>query len=276
MVSKNDINLIFEEVLDNKIRKCSTNKIPSNSNSFGVRFNKKVRKALDDFADETCGENPRGTEKLHLINENGEVVYTRNGNKTSVSCPNYKKMYKLVSENGQLHNEHNHPIAKGDIEDSTKYIPTMLSVEDARTLLETGYVENGRFESVLGDKWDYYYKSITAESPNGSRITLIKNNDFNSANENDYMNTYHKLDTAWQKYCREFKSSKTRYVSYLDTDYKGWFREMYHLEGKSHDECIDAIDRQVVKDLGKFEDNIQDIREDFNKCNVELSIEWRQ
>ena len=272
MVSKKDINLVFDELVDNRIEKC-TNKIPSNNNSFGVRFNKKVRKALDDFANETCGEKPRGTEKLHLINENGEVVYTKNGKKTSVPY-NHKKMNKLVSENGLLHMEHNHPIVKGEIADSTKYVPTMLSEGDAYQLLEKGYVENGRFESMIDSNWDYFFKSITAESPNGSRITLIKNNDFNVDNEDDYMNAYHRLDNEWQGYCQSFKSSKSQYVAYLNSD-TGWFREMYHLEGKSYDECIDAIDKQVIKDIGRFEDNIQNIREDFNKCNVELSIEWR-
>lgn len=276
MVSKEDILLVLNDAIYPISVKCSNNSIPSSNSSFGVRFNKKVRKALDTFRDETCGDKPLTKERINVINNEGEVVYKKNGKSTSVPY-NHDKVLKQRESQGILHMTHNHPLLKNE-DKPHDIIPTMLSEADARQLLWTVHLGENKGRFGVENSFDFVYKSVTAESPNGSRITLMANNKFTHENEEDYINTYHKLEWAWQNYCQSFKDKKQELISYYNTDISagGWFSRKYHLEGKSEDECINIINHAVQDEIGTFEESVKDIRSDFNKCNVELSIEWQK
>ena len=274
MVSQEVILETIENIASSKLSngfdlKCSRNKIKGTG--IGIGFNKEVRKALDDFRTETCGDTPFKTEKLCVINNNGEVVYTKNGTSNQVK-DNEDKIYKLREKYGMLHATHNHPSTEND---TLPYgiIPTMLSEADAKQLLRVRAFDDGRFTPL---KFDYFYKSITAESPNGSRVTLMKNNDFNPSNEEDYMIAYNHLNTLWNDYSQKFITTKGQFVAYYRSEGSdGWFSEKYGLKGKSEKECIEIIDNAVQKEIGSFEDELIPIRQEFNKCNIELSVEWK-
>lgn len=261
------------QVIDDNVNKCSDNKIPSSPNSWGVRLGEDVRKAIELFEDETCGDKPLSKEKICLVNDDGEVVYSKYGNSHSVSY-NEDRVYKVRNENGMLHNIHNHPNVKGE-DLPTGIIPTMLSRADVYRLTDSRAFDNGRFG--YNNWFDYIFKSITATSPNGSRITLMKNDNFTPSDEEAMLNTYDKMEVLWQNYCNNFHTEKQHQLSYFSSETDdGWFHQKYNLKGKSYDECIDIIDKIVVKEIGSFEDELKPIRKEFNDCNCELSIEWRK
>ena len=89
-----------------------------------------MHNTLNTFARDTVN---RKTEKGVLIDEDGKIIYSKNGGKHSVT---YSVDFRgLYEEHGEFHMEHNHPSVSKDFP-----FPECLSVDDMNNL----YLDCGR------------------------------------------------------------------------------------------------------------------------------------
>ena len=135
---------IIVKSIDDAILKCSSD---------GTTFPKEVSKELDNFI-KTYG-NLEDHEELSLYDNKGNLLTHEVGEAHGVGVD----LDQYDNFEG-MHVFHNHPTL------FTDNLPTYLSVADMKTLLRSNYEGNNLL------------KSVTAVSPNGSRMTLIKTNDF--------------------------------------------------------------------------------------------------
>lgn len=249
MVSKH----VISKSLSDAIVKCSRNKIKGGG-GIHVFINGKVRNGLDAFREETCGDRVRKTEKVVLLNNDGEQVYS-NSDKLDNQCSiDIKKVKKFYDKYGELHITHNHPNGKNSL------LPVCLSKNDTEIITDYMF---GEVDSEGNVPFYYYYKSITAESPNGSRMTLIRKDE---SFRDDFSKTFYKacdmLDDAYKDYTHKYISKS----NYLQRDWGA-----YEFKDKGLREQVHNI---VTKEIGFFEDYLVDVRKEFNKTGMDLVLEW--
>ena len=143
--------------------------------SQGLNLNNSVKKVFDKFHNETCGKKIRKTEKGFLTDNEGNILYEPKGNKKEVNV-DWSKVQDLYEEYGDLHFTHNHP------RDGVKYVAECLSGGDIDCLFMTyrpyGKRPDGSEGYLVGEEGVYYTKSISCESANGSRMTLVRGDNY--------------------------------------------------------------------------------------------------
>lgn len=135
---------IIIKSIDNAIIKCSSD---------GTTFSKEVSEQLEIFQ-QRYGD-LTDHEELSLYDKNGNLLTHEVGEAHGVGVNLWE-----YGDNEDLHVFHNHPTL------FTDSVPTFLSVPDMKSMMRNN-LEGGRL-----------LRSVTAVSPNGSRMTLIKTNDF--------------------------------------------------------------------------------------------------
>lgn len=144
-----------------------------------------IKSSLDKFANEYRNKK---VEYGRILSPKGfELKTLTNNKKKYVEIPN--SVLKGLDDFGysNLHFDHNHP--------ENLDFPTYLSYEDTALLL------------LKTKKGEYFFRSVSAETPNGWRMTIIKNNNFTEANEQDLMFKTLKTHRTCQKYHKLYNNS---------------------------------------------------------------------
>ena len=250
MVKLEDIESIINELMDKNFKeKCSRNKIGGTGLRIGV--NSKVRKALDDFRMETCVNRVKKKEKAILITNDGKRVASFNGDTHSVMIDN-EKAWDLYHKYGELHMTYNHPSGKDS------FLPTCLSENDCKQLSLNHHIsfENGS-ESL--------YKSITAEAPNGTRMTLIRKDE----------QMYYQQPNNTVKFDEAVKSLSSDYKDYLLRYESEFIRQSGSFSGT--DMMTMGAKKQyhenVIKEIGSPVEIFINARKKFNEIGLDLILE---
>ena len=207
----------------------------------------KVRNNLNRFA-----------RKYNQLDHEEASIYNADGKEIKHLTQNESDQVDLNKITEQLDNEgvtgchidHNHPILHyADV------IPSPLSIPDMDML---------RIKNKNGD---YIYQSISCESKNGYRMTLIKNKNFNEQDEKLFQ-----IETS------HFNESCNDYYEAFRKHSKDWSHahaKEYHEKGYTLEEFRKESIKQTISELGTFEDFIFHERgydKAFKNCNCKLRI----
>ena len=229
-----------------------------------ITGNTRLMNTLAKFRKETCNpKKPRKTEKAIIINNNGETVIDKKGDKNSVTW-NSNEILKAFTENNELHIEHNHPLYENP------KLPVFLSGDDIiRIRDKIGQYKNGIYTG------DYVFKSITCEGANGTRMTLIRGDNYK-----DTDNT--KLQEIIADYQKELITEYTKHDT-TNTEYT-ITRKFYEIRDKyfqEHPDIQTITDEQVTKFYQQAENQIyknfnpypifQKYKKQFRKINLNLT-----
>lgn len=246
-----DKNIIIKGI-DDAIFKCSQR----------LTLNKNIMSVLDNFQKETIN---RKTEKGILINDKGEIIYSKNGGKHEVNIWKNLDIRRLYEEHGAFHIEHNHPSITKDFE-----YCECLSDNDMLNVLSTVNQADGR-----GGLWEEYcVKSITAEGTNGSRMTLVRGDNFSEDDRKLFREARLELSKAHDDYVHnQFGKLERKILDDLVEESR---------EKIGSDETLKIIDKlykdaskQAIKELGFFEksDIFKNIQKKFSDANCKLIVE---
>ncbi len=259
---------IIIKSIENAIVKCSQR----------YRLNKNVVNALDKFHKETCsGKKIRKTEKGIALTEDGEIVYTNNGGKSSVKW-DMGKIEELYHQYGELHINHNHPNhGSGPVANSFSYQDMeFMFYEGARQ--QYGVREDGT-EGILGGDI-YFFKSISTESPNGSRMTLVRGDNFKDDDKSEALSLASDLESYTLNYRDDFLqacfkiSAEHPYDTVIE---KNPNDDIQTVNAKFY-QYVDYVHNEALKEIGTYEKNqrFKDIQKGFSNINCKLTYTFPQ
>ena len=211
-------------------------------------LNSNVLKEVNKFRDEYGSES---FEVCVLIDKKGNRISKETGVKEHVQVPMDEAIEEDAKGNTDLHLDHNHPSGKHEI-------PTCLSTADMKILLDKS-PQTG----------NYLFKSITAEAPNGSRMTLIRKKDFEGKTNqiNGFKDTISDLVDEYRNLLDKtgFESSQKWIKKYRNDYYSS------HPKMPSFEQSRDAWKEYRKGLINDFIKNNQ-IKEKFNKYGFQLII----
>ena len=217
-----------------------------------LRLYESLLPSFNKFHKQTCGEKPRKTEKGLICDNNGNEIFSKTGSKHQISIPS-NTIDNLYEKYGELNLTHNHPSIGKPITES-------LSASDVQFLLQE------RQEYHEGVKGDYYFpiKSISCESPNGMRMTLVRGDKFQYENMNKAVALGAKLQKAHEEYIE--KAAEVRSPIYKDL-------KPEDLNGEN---VYDYATKQTLKQIGRFEDTkeFKQIQEEFRNFDCKLAVSY--
>ena len=221
--------------------------------SQGFRLNKSVVAAFDRFHDETCNpDNPRKTEKAIVTDKDGNILYSKNGGQHSVNIDS-REIENLHKEYSELHMTHNHPRVM---------VQESLSSADVRMLFE---------QSLDGE---YTYKSISCESPNGTRMTLVRGDGFKSEN----LTSANILGADLQEFSNQYESEFYNSVRRLQQEhpYENRSGESMVDAGKRYYEYVDYLQNLALKEIGVCEKHprFKELQEKFRDIDCKLTYTY--
>lgn len=243
MINEEIITTIFDEVIYKQYRwKCGKG-----------GFNKQVLSTFNNFREES---KKYTNEKALFVTNKGEIVWSKIGDKNSVTLDNYEGWLQ-GEKHGLIHIEHNHPTIKG-----LEYFPSILSSDDIRKMITSA---NSR----------YLYRSITAEYPNGTRMSISKTRDFGNKHDWD-------KDDRIEELCKQYDGVVTEYVfMYKDkmVEYTGLSKEdlvarIGSDESWGNEEYRRNICKKVTGDIGSLQNYLESrgIVDDFLKEGLVLNV----
>lgn len=247
MVDKKTINEIINKAI---IVKCSD----------GWNLSTKVRSTFNQFAKDTRSLTH---EELIMCDKQGNVVFSKKGDNHSVGISD-EEDNMLWSNYRDLDVDHNHPTVIG------KDVTTCLSWEDMENPITVGTgkkIGEHEYEDV------YLCKSVTAEAPNGSRMSLVRNYNFNLLSDGDnYENARGELVKANSQYKNKFTDAVLDYCINHVIEFKEKHPDAHVRESDFRDEAEDY----VIKELGKFEEtsDFKRVQKLFKDANCNLTVEW--
>lgn len=238
-----------------------------------VTLPKGVVKSFNQFHNETCGDNILERERLICCDEKGNIFKTVESEKNDdykVRIP-WGEICNFQDENGgDIYLTHNHPPYT-----TTRPYVEFLSNADIGLLFKVYKKDDGFIISKDGlsmfddpNEWNYGIRGISAESPNGARITLIRGDDFNYENQDKVL---------------ELTREVTRYAynqneAYYDRDYE--FRlshdDDFMNTFPSYEDYEKYVANETIKDMGLFEksDKMKEYQEKYRKLGMKLTIEF--
>lgn len=247
MVDKKTITEIINKAI---IVKCSD----------GWNLSTKVRSTFNQFAKDTRSLTH---EELIMCDKQGNIVFSKKGDNHSVNISDDEDK-ELWSNYQDLDVDHNHPTVTG------KDVTTCLSWEDMENPIKYN----------LGDKIGehdyeevYLVKSVTAEAPNNSRMTLIRNHQFNiTENGESYQKAREELVKVNSQYKNKFTDAVLDYCINHVIEFKEKHPDAHVRESDFRDEAEDY----VIKQLGKFEEtnDFKRVQKLFKDANCNLTVEW--
>ena len=231
-----------------------------------LRLNPKVIPDFNRFHEETCGKKIRKTEKgIFCDNEGNRIYFTRNGRRVDGINGTSKRvsidmgeLYLYYREHGEMHLTHNHPRESGFPSDC-------LSVNDIKTLLSS---------YDMGGLWDetptlgYPIKSMSCESPNGQRMTLVRGDKFKHENYDRAIEIGGELKGAWDQYIKKYRDSKWEHFQIIEQNGKP--------EGIPEGGIHDFIVKNALKDVGFFEKSpeFKKIQKQFREIDCKLMVSY--
>ena len=250
MVNKNIIKKIIHEAYT----KCSNNHIPSNSYSWGARLPLKVKQAIQQFKQKYCTLGKQSKiEHLEIYDDQGNTVYDKDGDNESVEWSILITSDIRKDTDKELNMVHNHP-------NGFFGIPVCFSKADINSFLQKSTI----------DKDQFLFKTSSVVSANGSRMTITKNNKFTDDNIQNCNTTYDKLSMVYEKYLSDVHKTLMKIkTNTIDTD------NIPNNNNLTESQNIELfLMHQAIEEVGTFESRLKGIREEFNKANIEFSIEW--
>lgn len=237
---------------------------PDDLRNTNTAFSLEVKEQLNSFAEDS---REWDREKHVLISKEGELLHTSKfgSRKVMETEIDMDLVDQLYTKHGKLHLDHNHPCNK----DSPFH--TCLSGPDCITNLQGKYTEEWK-----GDHWDvqkeYYFESCTAEGGNGSRMSLIMDENFSSKDIDNFHKAVKKLDEVHTQWLDDYKEAPRKD---MDKKLEQYFEE--HGEYPSLD-----ISNQWVNDakgeqeeiLYSFEERMKPVQDLFKQANCILEMEW--
>ena len=249
MISKE----IIIKSLDDAIVKCSQ----------GYSLNNKVTASFDKFHDKTCGKKLRKTELGCVTDDTGNVLYNPKGNKHELNKFSWTTVYDLYDEHGELHLTHNHP------RDNVRTVAECLSSGDIDCLFETyrpyGKREDGSEGYLVGEEGIFPLKSISCESGNGTRMTLVRGDNFKHENISEAEKLGRELSDYWYDYHTQYYELASKIVS-----------DSNILDFPNANEFNKYVHNEAIKKVGVFEKNSQfkDIQKKFSKVDCKLTYNF--
>lgn len=217
------------------------------------KLNSEVLRQLDVFEEQSKHWD---REKHIILSRDGKLLYTspfgpKNTMETEIDMDLVEELFEQY---GPLHMGHNHP---GDINGE---IPTCFSPEDL-----IGLIQNQKKEIWMGDHWEvevkFYFKSETAQCPNGSRMTLTLNDNFSTKD----IPQYHKaIDTLQESY--------DNWLSFEKDYFNKHFDEYYEDFGYPPEELMNSWRNEAKLKKPSFEEMIQPSKKEFEKANTTLEV----
>lgn len=240
MVSKKVIGTVFDNVIQNTTLKLKC--------GIGLTLPSSVKRVFDEFHDKYCTDS---LEHLIVTDKEGNVLYENTGDEDSVNFPSSTR-YELYKEHGQLFVTHNHPrnsmgLAIGEVAEC-------LSYQDIYNLFN--YFSN--YSSVNNE---FMEKSISCESLNGSRMSVVISDEFNVENSSDCVKLSRRLVDYWKDYDRNYYKTFERKLSQYDTD-----------DFDNTEQYVDYCMKETFKEIGVFQKNseFKDIQREYRAMGVKL------
>ena len=276
--------------IDEAIIKCRT----------GGQLSSRVKKTLNTFAEKS---RKWRKEQAIVIDANGEILYSIKGKTYSVNISS-EEVIKLIQDNGMVgdfHIDHNHPTPYQNAEREENLLPTSLSYPDVMRLVDCW--------SPYSEKLDDFvsitpYKSVTAECPNGSRMTLNRlgineKNKVLEVNEkggdefqkfmDDYTQANRNLGLKTGEFCQNIIKTGGLLEQHMDSWVKEWNKNNKHnQEVLKHkpvewdkmefpsDKEYNQEKNNFITDYSKenYKDFLKDNIKEFKDLGFELSVEW--
>ena len=207
----------------------------------------KIRHSLDKIAPKIRNKKK---EQAYIIDEYGNIIQHKKGTGDSVEID--EDTLKEEKHKG-LHITHNHP---SDL--TLDDIPTTLSHADLLIL------------NTKNNDGDYLFRSISAENPNGTRITLIRNNKFNESNEDDYHMAVNKYFNSSIQY-KHLILQKTKQIMYGKVQQ---YKSDHPHESIPHMKMEIETRKEVIKEIGSLKGYLkkEGVIKSFEDCNCKLRI----
>lgn len=206
-----------------------------------------IRTSLDKIAPKIRNKKK---EQAYILDEEGNIIQHKRGTGDSVEIDTDTLQYE--NQKG-LHITHNHP---SDL--TLDDIPTTLSHADLLIL------------NTTNNDGDYIFRSISAENPNGTRITLIRNNKFNETNEYDYhmaVNKYFNISIQYKQLILQ----KTKQAMYNKVQQ---YKADHPHESIPHMKMEVETRKEVIKEIGSLSNYLkkEGVIKSFEDCNCKLRI----
>ena len=230
----------------------------------GTSIPKAVTKALDNFAQQYA--NLKDHEEISFYTENGEEITHIVGQEHGVDEKTLEEIDKKLFEENytNVNVDHNHPTVWD------KFVPTFLTENDMANLKEKN--SNG----------DYIYRSVSAESPNGSRMTILRNNKFSEADYPLFEKTIEEINTYGLRYSiSHYKSVHMKVLTEMTKDFEKWYyskeNEDLHMDTYEYlnsRKFQEEAHRRTIEKIGTLEDYLekQGLLSDLEKANCKLRI----
>ena len=288
--------MVSKEIITNIIEKsyiaikCKVNRIGNNS------LSNQIKHTLNNFAEKTKNNK---IEQGLIIGNNGQELEWSDGTYENVGYDEDTVKKALDNNDGKdLHFEHNH--VGSFIDKEKKFdemiqlnMPTMLSLPDVDTLFEH---MNYNGQEVIP------FKSITADSTNGTRMTLTRiDKDGEDLTNNHVLknisDSKYDVHEAWKNMYSRWATFFNQYNNNLKVFNANWMNgERYQQSMREWNESSqteedrkrifqDGFWRAYYRERDKFakqmvkenfeEDVMKDSVKEFEKVGFELSLEWR-
>ena len=249
--------LLEKGVINNELyEKCS-------SNGGNKRLNYKIKQTFHEFYEKTCGKKHLKHEKGVITDKNGNVLWETNKNqerKSSILL-DIPKFQELRMKYGELNLDHNHPLLSSI--DEKPYHPNTLSRVDL------GNMDYRVYDESLPDGMGFIFKSMTAESPSGNRMTVLRKENYDGRKDGE---NYEKVCDKLIDFYMETEDK------FLNEMYKDVNHNIYLFEQKNGREATTDEVTKIEYDIGyqyyqNWIDGLKPIQKEFNECNMELIVE---
>lgn len=220
-----------------------------------LRIPKQVKLTFNRFHEETCGEEPSPNESCIVCNEKGRVVYTDTTHEREYVELDMDEIIEQYEDDWktpqQLHLTHNHPMN----------LPSVcLSSGDIETFMYS-YYPNDLVE-FQGEQFPL--RSISAESSNGGRMTLVRGDYFKAEDKDIIISLGKELWDNNSKYLHSFYKMKKNIM------------DKHKSEFDNTEDLSNFANRMCIEKMGKFEQSkeFKKIQKQMREHNCSLSVTY--
>ena len=207
------------------------------------------------FHNRFCNERIQEKELGIAVRADGKICNFVKGDYESITL-DYDGIKNSYDRYGELHFTHNHPRESGRI------VAECLSDGDVANLFRqivTWDKETGEIMHV------YPFKSMSCESANGSRMTLVRGDKFKMENYTNVMELQKELWNYWDSYQENYYNAKMNgQLPKSTSDFSSW------------DEYNAYAHNEAIKKLGRFEQTpeFRDLKKRFRKLDCRLTYDY--
>ena len=192
----------------------------------GAGFKRTLTQSLNKWAE--THRTIKDHEEMAFYDDNGKEIFTQqNGEKDFVTMTDedFNRVFNEETYHG-LNLTHNHNSLYID------EVPTYLSTTDRDILL------------VKNNEGEYCFRSISAETPNGTRVSIAKNNKFTKENEDDYKYVFNEYNHACATYYDTYKDSRNKHARQIKQEYNKQGRKI------TGEELKEKSKKKAIKEIG--------------------------